>query len=362
MANGTARVRHGLLRLNSSEGVDPSTQLSEWQPPEWVPVLSDLSGDTIEGRDGRVFRLDNLLSVLKRTEALHIDTPVDIDHATERPEGGAAVAWANAWKIEGGILWARVSWEQAGYEAVKNRTHKYISPAFTFKPDKGTDGLIDAIVSIGLVTQPNFDLPALNSVENKRPADEASTTNTENKESSMEPKAFRLALGLAENATDDEVLAKLNELKAAAQPPAPPAPPVLEPVAINAQIVDMVQKAVNSAIAPFKSQATESHEKLVERTLDGYVKAGKIQPTEVARNYFRGQCATADALKATCSYLDQLPSIVSTHSTMPSGTPEHTTGLTDSQKMVCRRLGIPEDKYIATSPEWKPFVSDKGAN
>lgn len=361
MANGTARVRHGLLRLNSLEGVDPSTQPSEWQPPEWIPVLSDLSGDTIEGRDGRVFRLDNLLSVLKRTESLHVDTPVDLDHATERPEGGAAVAWANGWKIENGILWARVLWEQAGYDAVRNRTHKYVSPAFTFKPDKGTDGLINAIVSIGLVTQPNFDLPALNSADNKR-LSEGALTNTENKESNMEPKAFRLALGLSENATDAEVLAKLNELKAAAQPPAPPAPSVIEPVVLNAQIIDMVQKAVNAAVLPFKSQATETHEKLVERTLDGYVKAGKIQPTEVARNYFRGQCATAETLKATCSYLDQLPSIVSTHSTMPSGTPEHTTGLTDNQKMVCRRLGISEDKYLATSPEWRPFVSDKGAN
>jgi phage I-like protein len=354
MAQTIARIRHGRLALQGL-GYDEAS-LAEGYIPEWIPVLPDNA--VVQGRDGRKYRVDNLLDILKRTVALDQDIPVDIEHSTEEPGGGEAVGWARKFKIEDDLIWACVNWGPKGVTALRNKAQRYTSPAFTFLPDEDTDGLIDTIVSIGLVTHPNFNMPAVNSasVENKQPS------GATEEETNMEPKAFRLALGLPENATEAEVLAKLNELKAAAQPPAPP---VIEPapVALNAQqITELVQTAVAAAISPLRAHAAETHDQLVDKAIDGYVKAGKIQPTEVARNFWRGQCATAEALKSSCAYLDQIPALVATNSQVPAGSPQVQSGLTPNQKAMCRRLGVSEEAYLKTNPEWRPFASDNGAN
>jgi len=312
-------------------------------PPQWIPAIP--RGHAIVGRDGRKFQLDNLSDLMLSTRDAGLRIPVDENHASTflAPQGGAspALGWVTDWTIKSdGILWAQVEWTPKGSEVLKNKEYRYVSPAILH--DK--DGRITGIHSLSLVNRPNLDLPAINSTdpEGSQPKEDPS----------MEPKEIRLALGLPETATEDEVKSALIKLKAAAAPS--PAP---EPIpALNAdQIRAIVAESVQAAVAPLVRHSTETHDELVTRTIDSYVKAGKIQPTEIARNHYFALCATPAGLKSTCEFLDQAPALVSTNSTINGDPPAHPGDkLSAIEREVCRKLQIPEDEYLKTSPEWMP--------
>ena len=169
----------------------------------------------------------------------------------------------------------------------------------------------------------------------------------------MDPKQLRLALGLLETATEDEVQAKLASLKAAATPvkPAPAPQPSLNADEIRAIVIE----AVKTEVSPLISKHTETHDGLVARTIDGYVKAGKIQPTEIARNHYVALCSTPEGLKSTCAFLDQAPALVSTNAHDLGGNPPSgASQLSDIEREVCAKLQIPEEEFIKTSPNWVP--------
>jgi phage I-like protein len=290
-----------------------------------------------------------MLEVMQATESIGTRIPIDINHSTEfaASEGkeSPAVGYAipGTWHIKSdGSLWADAFWGPRGLEVLGNREYGYISPAFIFEPDPSgkTDGFIKAIVSIGLVNQPNFELPALNAQE---------LTHTKDKQ--MDPKEIRKALGLAENATEEQVQARLVELDNAAKVKPEPALNAVQIGEIVAKAVAAeVGKVVALAVAPLHAQGKESHDQLVARTIDGYVKAGKIQPNDVSKNYWIGQCVDAASLKRTCEYLDQIPAFVSTNALI-KGMPDSVKSiLTQSQKRICELLRIKEEDYLKTQP------------
>jgi phage I-like protein len=179
------------------------------------------------------------------------------------------------------------------------------------------------------------------------------TTSNNSQEVIMDPKEIRKALGLPEEATDEQVEAKLDALKASVTKPVEPPVPALN----AAQITEIVNAAVSAAVAPLVKRDNETHDELVKRTIDGYVKAGKIQPNDIARNYYIELCQTPEGLKRTCAFLDQQPAFVSTNSQLVdpgTGKP----ALNDDEKRVCEMLNISEEDMLKTSSNWVPTNSD----
>lgn len=403
--------------------------------PVWLPVLPPALEGVIQGHDGRTFRVENIYEVIQATIARGTDTPIDIAHTavneTEQKLEGA-IGWVksdpSSWHVRvDGSVWAYApnAFEPHGREVVKRRSHKYISPAFYFRPDPTgqTDGIIREFAALSLVTKPNLDLPALNEVainavwstayvndlpdsaflyvEKGGEKDETgktkprslrhfpykdskgnidlphlrnaiaripqskipgldkealqekarrilagvTNTNSRQEESGMDPKELRIALGLAEDATEDEVKKRVAALSEATKTGANPVETALN------SFREEVKTLISSAVQPFQKNAEDSHEKLVTNAIDGYVKAGKIQPNETAKKFWSDKCKTPVELKATCEYLDQLPPLVSTQARdMNQGGKSDT--LSEQQKEVCSKLGVDQERFKKTQPTW----------
>lgn len=104
------------------------------EPPEWIEVVPAGKFSTRDGRGP--FVNDDSEAVLRRTDALRMDAgyPIDYDHATDfaAPEGQPAPAagWMTAFKIENGVILAKVEWTPQGAHAVTNRNWRHVSPVF----------------------------------------------------------------------------------------------------------------------------------------------------------------------------------------------------------------------------------------
>ena len=243
-----------------------------------------------------------------------------------------------------GSVWAEApdAFGDEGKEIVRRKSHKYLSPAFYFIPDETgeTDGVIREFAALSLVTRPNFvDMPAINSVKA-----ETSAPNPK-KESTMDPKELRLALGLAEDASEDEVKAKVAALSESAKPK------VETPVATNdnTALLAKIGEMIDSKIAPLQKGAAESHAQIATNAVDGYIKAGKLPPH--TRDYWLKKCETSEGLKESCEYLDTLPVLVSTNSRNLN--PDVKPGeLSDEQKEICAKAGFDPEKFKNTKPTW----------
>lgn len=170
-------------------------------------------GDPIYGRDGRgPYRLadaahaqaviDTTLAVQNGTELF-----IDYDHQSVLavPKGGTARAagWIKQLTVEADGIHGQVEWTAAAHEALKAGEYRYISPHFRFAQK---DGRITRLVNAGLTNFPNLDLPAIASAD--MDADEVD--DEEGAANSM--KSIASALGLAEDASEEEVLAAIKDM------------------------------------------------------------------------------------------------------------------------------------------------------
>lgn len=313
------------------------TVSSDGSLPLFIPVLP--AGRRILGRDGREYLNPDPFRVISLTMARGTDTPIDLNHSSENGDG-RAIGWIKDFHIRSdGSVWGEVSeWGPDGIKALQNKEFRYISPAFYTEddPDEETDGIIEEISSVGLVNSPNFDMPALNKG--------AENTNNNRSTNKMDPKELRKNLGLAETATDEEVVARIAELDKAAKEVKDPAQPVLNAV----QIEKMVSTAVQNAVAPLITRQTEDHAALVEKTIDGYVQAGKIPPSDETRKFWLNQAGTPEGLKKTCEYLDQLPVMVSTKDQVSGKPGDKKPVLNADERKICKMIGVSEEDYLKT--------------
>jgi phage I-like protein len=174
---------------------------------EWVHLLP---AGTFQGRDGRgPYKLDNPQAVItaSRERAGKRLMPIDYNHAIDiaAPSGkpSPAAGWIKGLQARADGIWGLVDWTPRASEQVAQREYRYLSPVFHHT----SDGTIQTLLRASLTNNPNLDqLTALASME---------TTEMD------KLPELRQLLGLPDDASIDDILAKIGELTTARHAAAP---------------------------------------------------------------------------------------------------------------------------------------------
>lgn len=141
---------------------------------------------------------------------------VDFEHQSEDSWDTSAAGWAQELRLAEDGLEVLINFTDIGAETVRNRRLRFLSPTWSLD----AAGRPVAISSIALTNKPYFDLrPVLNKeTGTESPAAEAGQKKTPNKERihTMDTKQIALALGLAEDASVEDILAAIKAVQESA--------------------------------------------------------------------------------------------------------------------------------------------------
>ena len=328
--------------------------------PEWIHVMP--AGE-FRGVDGRgPYRLADAAAVIAASLPAGEKLAIDQDHATDlaAPNGGAAPArgWIVALEARQDGIWAKVDWNQAGRALLEGREYRGVSPVFTH--DKG--GRVLRILRASLTNNPNLaELAALHA------------------EQGMDlKKAIAAALGLPEDASDEDVLAAVKAAAAAktdmpqAMAKIAKAAGLAEDVSADAiATVIAAQKAAKPTgdageVATLQSQVAELKAELLslkgnsareaaERKVDDAIKAGKPILAQRADWVELFMKAPETAEKS----LAGLPAIGDGGRVKDPGKTGGGAGALDAdQKALCAQLGLTPEEF--TAQEKKILAKQEG--
>lgn len=152
-------------------------------------------------------------SVLNKSGG-RLGLPVDVDHRPEKEGNTEAAGWLThlTSSANGTELWATVEWNDLGIELVQNRRYAYISPSYVanYKDETGKE-YGTALLGVALTNRPflsmaTVSLSRLHTTESYTPNEMAIS------------KELATALGIAEDADDAVVLARVTELTKEPEP------------------------------------------------------------------------------------------------------------------------------------------------
>jgi len=343
--------------------------------PEWIPLVpkGDASG-LVEALDGRNFYNKKPQDVVDAFNADPRDLPLDWEHSTEirSPDGlpSPAAAWIDKMEVRnGGEIWGHVrEWTPKGAESVKTKEYRYISPAFLF--EKATK-LITDIISAGLVNRPALNMPAIaRSKSQKRSQAQARAEDT------MDRKELIKKLGLAEDATDEQILAALDELKAGPQAKIEELTAELETARTklkdtetelanardaNPALDEFVPRAdYDAAIAraktaedKIKSNEQDAHQKTVDAEIDAALKAGKIVPA--TKDFYVATCSTKEGLEQFRSFVKTAPTVAdpSKLETDPPPITSDDTKVSREEEEIMKTMGMTREEYLKERAEMR---------
>ncbi|MBA4289346.1 MAG: hypothetical protein C0439_10280 [Pseudomonas sp.] len=300
--------------------------------PEWVEVLPP--GPSVVGRDGRTWTYDPA-EVMANTLAHSkgADLPFDYLHATElkAPQGDDAPAsgWAREYRVsERGALEARVDWTAKARNSISEREYRYLSPVFSYDPT----GRIHRFSSFGLTNKPNLLIKALNAEQ---------VPSMEN--IPMLAAAIRAALGLPENATEEQAVAAIQALKDAKETALnSEKTPSLALYVPRADYSNLETRALNAEQALAQRDKTQL-ETAINTEIDAALKAGKITPA--TKDYHVKACNQEGGLDRFREFVKAAPSV--TDQLLSDELPKTTTALNSEQKDAARLLGMPEAEYLS---------------
>ncbi len=138
-----------------------------------------------------------------------IEIDIDYDH---KAKTGEAAGWVKAAEKRADGLWLTVEWTKTAAQKIKEKAYKYFSPEFADKwkhPKTGTT-YKNVLFGGGITNRPFLkDILPLN-------MSELFAEQHKEKEGNWMSNTLREKLGLPEDATDEQVNAKVDELAAAA--------------------------------------------------------------------------------------------------------------------------------------------------
>ena len=277
-------------------------------------VLVPAAG-SFSGIDGRTFINSNPQRIIERWKKTGHDIPVDIEHATELrgPQGlsAPAVGWISDLVVDqnGGII-GTVSWTEEGRELIASRKYRYFSPAYLV--DRNTKE-IAGIRSIGLTNVPNLGVPSLNSEGNE-----------EGEDMEKDLKVICNSLGIAEGATEAEVVTEINSLRSRL-------------AAAETKAAEAERKIREQEEAAFKAELNSAVEKGVED--------GKIAPAQ--KEFFLTSINSQEALDSFKAMLGKSPRLIEDGETV-TGKPEgeDKVALNAEEKAFSEMLGVTQEEYI----------------
>ncbi len=293
---------------------------------DWWPLIP--AGE-FKGRDGRRWNNSNPEGVVNYLVNQQRDLVLDIEHATEikaiKGEPAPAVGRFKQFKVENGAVMGKVSLNSEGSKLIEDESYMYYSPGIIYDANTTVIG----VSSVGLTNKHNLFLPALNQ--------EQTSTNLNNEDTDMAlSKALCQQLGIAEDSTDDVVLAKVKELQESN-------------VALNSQ--QQVDLSKYTPVADYKvalnrAQTAEGQladirkadaEEKADALIDNAVEDRKIAPA--SKEHYKALCRQDGGFETVKQLLEGAPTIdlQTQHGT---GTPTNANfGLTSNQLALCHQMG-----------------------
>ncbi len=293
--------------------------------PDEIDLLPP--GQTVAGIDGRSWKNPGNDKIIDFFKSRGTQLPVDINHSTEIKAHSGDPSPAQGWITDiyesGGGLKGKVAWNASAESEVGGGRYKYISPAFVY--DK--QGIIRGIKSAGLVNHPNLsELAALNSESSG--LDEGGSM-----------KKIAEALGLPEDATEDQILTAMNAMKEKNK------------VALN--MADYIPRAdyqlalnrAETAEQKLKTREEEEFKTALNSELDKGVESGKIAPA--SRSFYEKTVTTAEGLEEFKKFVDGAPTVVATNNEnldkKPSG---DQVALNAEEEALAVQLGYSKEEAI----------------
>ncbi|WP_170122053.1 phage protease [Breoghania corrubedonensis] len=182
---------------------------------KWVKLIP---AGVFSGRDGRgpyvAGDAASMRAIIDATLQRAGDTEimVDYDHqsvfASVPGVGGIAPAagWIKEFQVRADGIWGRVEWTAAAAQRIRAGEYRYLSPVYHHSK---TTGQLGPIVCVALTNTPNLDLAGA-------VAARAQLSPSEHNPVNGDPmKTIAKALGLPEDASEADILAKLNPAVAA---------------------------------------------------------------------------------------------------------------------------------------------------
>lgn len=198
--------------------VDLSTiQLSEGdKPSSWIHAMG--VGKYQHAVYGEIaFTEDRIKRFAEgvKTRIRGIDPDIDYDH---KMHSGEAAGWVKAADARPDGLWLFVEWTARAAQKIREREYRYFSPEFLDEWTDAQGATHPDVLNGGAITNRPFlkDLVPLNLSEFS-----LSVPPEEPERKDMDTKVLSELLGLSSDATEDQITAKLKELK---EKPAPPPP------------------------------------------------------------------------------------------------------------------------------------------
>jgi hypothetical protein len=156
-------------------------------------------------------RLQRFAESVKR-KVRGIDPDIDYDHKMDPARGREAAGWVKDAKVDGNALWLLVEWTKTAADKIKEKAYRYFSPEFqTEWKDPQGNVHKDVLFGGGITNRPFLkDLLPLN-------LSELSFAEPNAEEKKLDPKELRKVLGLPEDASDEQVMERVQQNTQAAQ-------------------------------------------------------------------------------------------------------------------------------------------------
>ncbi len=274
--------------------------------PEWIRIVP--IGRFANHWEGPYeVTAEHVREMAERFAQTSTDLLFDIDHESYFWGSTRAAGWsAEVEAREDGLYCRFPAWTPYGQGYVENREYRYLSPTFSLTSvDRNGRDAGAMLHNVALTNTPFFDLGEIDAVGNTNIPPEPAET--------MDKKLLCQKLGLPEDATDEQINAKLDEVTAASQaPPEPEKPAQAEvpnsgtaPEGTDRESADVasLQATINSLQERLNNRDQAEAAARAEALVDGAIAAGKIFPRDrkaylaSAKADFDGTKADLDAIK-----------------------------------------------------------------
>lgn len=224
-----------------------------------------------------------------------IDIDIDYSHKNDPAHGHEAAGWLKDVKVDGDTLYGLVEFTDDAVTDIKGKKYRYFSPEYA---DEWTDanGVThnNVLLGGGITNRPFLkNLMPINLSELS--FNEPDLSNK--KENEVDPKQLRASVGLAEDASDEELATRLGLIKQLGEafpngapqvtppkvetPPAPPAPAFqltedIKTLSENNPQVKALLTFVESTVQANKDNAVKLREQNVAMKLTEFDKSGLV--------------------------------------------------------------------------------------